>query len=364
LEIGGEASNERSAGTLSTNLFGNSQRNSGIILMGGEVALEAKVIDDIKSKAGSTSVLRLFGPSRQDTAVDIAKFCDAEAAGNAPDVMIVNGYQLDTWVYALVGGAVSWKENVVVLYVKKDDVLESTCNYLATLQPDTVITLGPVDKVSETTRTKAENVAAGNASCDPAAVPTVASQTWRVEFAGGIAGKAPTANWDLVRFGINAGTVEGTKGDNGNNSDSKSECEGEPSSLGSEWDFTNLKYDEATGILSGDYARRTGSGDPDTGTFQMYKNGTSVPALPVASPTIVPATNGGTCGLTIASKTYDLVFTGTTPGIKPPMSGFRVNFAVNAGVVAGESISSQGNGQPYSFAGANPGGTPNTGPVV
>jgi hypothetical protein len=143
-----------------------------------------------------------------------------------------------------------------------------------------------------------------------------------------------------------------------------SECEGQPSSLGSEWDFTNLKYDEATGILSGDYARRTGSGDPDIGTFQMYKAGTSVPALPVASPIIVPATTGGTCGLTIASKTYDLVFSGTTPGIKPPMSQFWVKFAVNAGVVAGESISSQGNGQPYSFAGANPGGTPNTGRVV
>jgi putative cell wall-binding protein len=381
---------------VSTNLFDTSQKNSRIILLGGEVALEAKVIDDIKSKAGSTTVSRLFGPTRQGTAVDIAKFCDAEVAGNKPDVMIVSGYELDTWVYALVGGAVSWKENVVVLYVKKDDVLESTCDYLATLQPGTVITLGPVDKVSETTRTKAENVAAGNVSCDPAAVPTVASQTWSVEFAGGIAGKAPTANWDLVRFGINAGTVEGTKGNNGNNTDGKSscafgsvlkgannstlvvkiaagfgsvpagtsECEGQPSSLGSEWDFTNLKYDEATGILSGDYARRTGSGDPDIGTFQMYKAGTSVPALPVASPIIVPATTGGTCGLTIASKTYDLVFSGTTPGIKPPMSQFWVKFAVNAGVVAGESISSQGNGQPYSFAGANPGGTPNTGRVV
>jgi putative cell wall-binding protein len=382
---------------VSTNLFGNSQTNSRIILMGGEVALEAKVFDDIKSEAGSTTVSRLFGPSRQDTAVEIAKFCDSEDAGNKPDVMIVNGYELDTWVYALVGGAVSWKENVVVLYVKKDDVLESTCNYIATLQPGRVITLGPVDKVSDTTRTKAESVAAGNESCDPSAVPTVASQTWKVEFAGGIPGKAPTASWDLVRFGINAGNVEGTKGNNGNNSDGKSscafgsvlkgannsklvvkiaggfgsvpagisECEGEPSSLGSEWDFTNLKYDPATGILSGDYARRTSSGEPDTGTFQMYKNGTSVPALPVASPIIVPADTGGTCGLTISSKTYDLVFTGTTPGIKPPESGFRVKFAVNAGVVEGDSVSSTGNSSDKnSFAGANPGGTPNTGRVV
>lgn len=381
---------------VSANLFDGAKKNNRIILMGGEVALEAKVFDEIKSKAGSTTVTRLYGPSRQDTAVEIAKFCDNEVAGDKPDVMIVNGYELDTWVYALVGGAVSWQENVVVLYVKKDDVLDSTCKYLETLQPGTVITLGPVDKVAETTKTKAESVAAGNASCDPAAVPTVASQTWKVEFAGDIPGKAPTANWDLVRFGINAGTVEGTKGQNGNNSDSKSscafgsvlkgannstlvvtiaggfgsvpsgtsECEGEPSSLGSKWDFTNLKYVEATGILSGNYARRTDFAGPDTGKFQMYKNGTTTPDLPVASPTIVPATSGGACGLTIAVKTYELVFTGTTPGIKPPESKFRVRFAVNNGVVAGTSAAYQGAGQPYAYAGANPGGTPNTGRVV
>ena len=81
------------------------------------------------------------------------------------NVVIVNGYDADGWVYALTAGAVSWQENTVVLYVQKDTVPTATCVWLATNRPSTVITVGPTSKVADATKTFAQNVASSGAGC-------------------------------------------------------------------------------------------------------------------------------------------------------------------------------------------------------
>ena len=128
-----------------------------VVLLGGTVALTEELEAEVVAAAGAdTTVRRIAGASRDDTALKVAQELWGEAAGAA--VAIVNGFSQTFWTYALPGGVAASTDNAPLLYVSTDTVPGTTSGYLSASQP-TVTTIGPDTEVSDAAKTAAEELA-------------------------------------------------------------------------------------------------------------------------------------------------------------------------------------------------------------
>ncbi|MFT6292155.1 MAG: hypothetical protein ACJAR2_002769 [Ilumatobacter sp.] len=193
--------------------------------------------------------------------------------------------------------------------------------------------------------------------------PTVASQLWKVEFAGSLPGVEDNTknDWDRVTFGLSSGDVAGTPGTNGNDSDSDDSCakgtvikptdtmivtvassfpdgcDGTPSNPKTVWELTSHSYDPATGIITGTYKQTLGSAPLYEGTFQMIDANQNFPTpLPdPVFPTYPAGVSGPACSTSpdFSTTTWELDLTGTVPGVAPAFNPLDVRFAVTNGAI-------------------------------
>jgi hypothetical protein len=145
---------------------------SSVYMLGGYAALSMSVEDCLNNTKGDDcegrdylrhpcrqfeheDAVRFAGDARDTTAVEIGKeysWYNSDSAGAS--VIVVNGYIDDgepgtTWVYALVAGALSWRENIVVVYARQDQVEKPTCDFIGDLAPPVVKVLGPTSVLSD-----------------------------------------------------------------------------------------------------------------------------------------------------------------------------------------------------------------------
>ncbi|WP_370327160.1 cell wall-binding repeat-containing protein [Euzebya sp.] len=138
-----------------------------VILLGGEAALSAEVeeqvIDAVSQQGFVTTVRRVAGVSRDDTAYLAAtELWDTSAVFTA---IIVNGFRPDFWTTALPAAAVGGLFGAPLLYVNpggvpaNDGIPETTTElFLREFPISTLLTVGPESEVPEATRTAAEGM--------------------------------------------------------------------------------------------------------------------------------------------------------------------------------------------------------------
>lgn len=347
---------------------GSSATKFDVFMLGGEAALSSDVKDALEAGGKTNNVVpqRIAGSARDTTAVEIAKQYKVLNSASGTSVVIVNGYRDDTWVYALTAGALAYREDIVVLYVREDRVDAPTCDYIGTLKPPAIKVLGSTSVVSNA----AYNAAIACVGFDGSNI-TLSDTSYEIETRGNIPGKATdsgtSSSFNKVRFSVANGVVTGIPGDDGNPSNGKTSNvdpgstfdsntikvtiaggfsnPASPTSIGSRWDFKVMEY--ANGVIMGEYARTDGT--TDTGTFQMCANSCTTD-LPAPQATVVPATNGpSNCSVSSTSSTrYTVQFTGTTPGVAPPSNPpnnrFDVRFSTSAsGAISGSDFNDNNN---------------------
>lgn len=134
---------------------------SGVVtILGGTSAISQAVEDELASQLPGNSVGRIAGQARDETAVRIAEqFLLGEAGSSSDAVGLVNGFADDGWVYALISGAIAPVTNAPILYVQRDRLGDAVASYLDAQGPASILTFGPVDRVSDATAADARVVA-------------------------------------------------------------------------------------------------------------------------------------------------------------------------------------------------------------
>ncbi|MBM3210461.1 cell wall-binding repeat-containing protein [Candidatus Saccharibacteria bacterium] len=118
-------------------------RPQKVVIVGGDVVVNSNVANQVKARIPATSSLtRLAGQSRYDTAVSVSK---ADYPQTSPVVYVSNG---DAYADAIAGTQQGAKGPL--LYINKDSIPAVVTAELKRLKPQQVIVIGDVSVVSQT----------------------------------------------------------------------------------------------------------------------------------------------------------------------------------------------------------------------
>lgn len=141
-----------------------------VVLLGGQAALSTQVEQDVQFtlRNANTTVSRIAGVSRDDTARQVAVQL---WPASPPQVVVVNGYSPDFWVWALPGAVTAARLDAPLLYVQPTSVPGPTCDWLFGARPPGSLGVGPEAQIAGATLGQVRDIADNVATCGGSTTP-------------------------------------------------------------------------------------------------------------------------------------------------------------------------------------------------